>query len=122
MTRPARSLRPAVALRDPRGRALCRPPRDGHLVHLGGAVIDAKRADVAVDPAEHELLRGTHSARKLDRAVDHAAYRLAGEHLGARGLLAAAAALRDGPRRMPDHRAGRIEVDLVLGDERLCHA
>src|SRR6476660_5759119 len=96
--------------------------RDRHLVHLGGPVVDPEAADVAVDAPEHELLGRPPATRELDRAVDYAAYGLGHENLGARGLLARAAALREHPRGVPEHGPRGMQVDLVLRDEGLGHA
>src|SRR3954453_22852352 len=56
--------------------------RDDDLLHLGRALVDAQRADLAVKLLDLLALGGAPAAVQLDSAVDHALGSFRGEHLG----------------------------------------
>jgi hypothetical protein len=86
-------------------------------VHLGGAVVDPERPDLARDPRDGEVCRHAHATAQLRGAVDDPVERLCGEGLGDRGDLGTPAAGVELGARLTEQRARGSEVDLVVGDE-----
>src|SRR5689334_16512901 len=83
-----------------------------------GSVVDAERADIAIDALDHGIVGDTHPAEHLKRSIDHAAERLGAVNLVHAGFLAGLLMLIEQPCGVPDREAAKIDVDLVVGEHK----
>src|SRR5229473_2141564 len=119
-TIPAGPLHPVPRAPAPEIAALlAHEARQHHVVHLGGAVDEARLARVAVDPFQDRVLGIAARAVELDRDVGGLVQRVGDVHLGHRHLLARAVALVELPGRVhhqepPDLDAVRHLAELDL--------
>src|SRR5271169_4812914 len=91
-------------------------PGDAPAMHLGGAVIDAERADFAEEPRDNRVVGDAEPAEDLHAAVDDAPDRLRADHLGHARLVSAALTAVEHPGRVPDHQPALMDVHLVVGE------
>src|SRR5690606_10185645 len=92
---------------------------DDHLLDLGGALVQAEQAHVAVEPLDGVLADVTGAAMDLHAAVGYPAAHFGGEHLGAGGLGADVAAFVTLARGIQHHAAGGIDLGLAVGQHGL---
>src|SRR6202451_1847020 len=76
--------------------------RDRPAMYLGGAVVDAERADLAKDARDDRVVGDAEPAQHLHRAVDDAPDRLGADHLGHARFMPPTLTLVEHPGAMPD--------------------
>src|SRR5258708_22451111 len=83
--------------------------REHHVVHLGGAINEARLAGVAVDPFENGVLRVAARAVELDCYIRGLVQGVGDLDLGHRHLLAGAVALVELPGGVHDQKAPDLD-------------
>jgi hypothetical protein len=91
-------------------------PGDAVSMHLRGAVVDAKRAQIGKDARDDRLVRYPLSTEDLDAAIDDAPRRFRHDHLRATRLVQREFASVQDPGAVPDREARRMQVHLVVGE------
>ena len=90
------------------------------MLHLGGAFVDAKRADFAIQPLDGMSRHHAPAAKELHGVIDHALRCLRREHLGHRRLARhALGPVVARPRRAVHEQRARVDVGGHRGDLRL---
>ena len=97
---------------------------DDHLVHLVGAVVDARGALVAIPVGQRGVVGHAQRAVHLDRAIDHALQHVGDEELDQRDLIARGveALLLDRPRGVQHHQPRGVDLGARLGDPGLARS
>ncbi|MEA3221418.1 MAG: hypothetical protein OZX49_02539 [Immundisolibacter sp.] len=88
-------------------------------MHLGGTVVDAKAADLAIEIGQRQVLADAARAAHLQRPVDDAIDGLGHEHLGHAGLVQGLLAAVQAPGGLPDHQPRGVHFDRRFGYQAL---
>ena len=95
---------------------------DDQLLHIRGAFVDAKRADLAIERFGDAAVPHAFAAEKLNCAVDHLLCAFGGKELGHCGFAADPwLAAVFGPCRAVDQKRSGVDIKRHLRDMRLHH-
>ena len=97
-------------------------PRDDDLLHVGRALVDAQRPDLAIEALDDVAAAHAVAAVQLHGLVDHLLRAVGGEQLGHRRLAGDAGGAHVlGPGGAVDEQRGGVDVERHVGDVALHH-
>src|SRR5215469_10133254 len=85
-------------------------------MHLGGAVIDPERADLAEEARHDRVVGNAETAEDLHAAVDDPPNRFRADDLCHARLVPPPLTLIEKPSRVPDDQPALVNVHLVVGE------